>query len=111
MPCKQSSVYFSRHTFGADKDRFKNSIFGRLDLAAEIPGERVLMIVESRVNSSSTELSQHPDAMMISSATASTTAEVERRRALRLPAEGPGVTDCTVILATIRLFVSMSICL
>mmetsp|Transcript_28708 Transcript_28708/g.39403 ORF Transcript_28708/g.39403 Transcript_28708/m.39403 type:complete len:1855 (+) Transcript_28708:3-5567(+) len=25
------------HTFGADKDRFKNSIFGRLDLAAEIP--------------------------------------------------------------------------
>ena len=54
MPCKQSSVYFSRHTFGADKDRFKNSIFGRLDLAAEIPGERVLMIVESRVNSSST---------------------------------------------------------
>jgi hypothetical protein len=26
------------HTFGADKDRFKNSAFGRLDLIAEIPG-------------------------------------------------------------------------
>ena len=26
------------HTFGADKDRFKNSFCGRLDLAALIPG-------------------------------------------------------------------------
>lgn len=26
------------HTFGADKDRFKNSAYGRLDLAALIPG-------------------------------------------------------------------------
>jgi hypothetical protein len=33
--CKKNA---NRHTFGADKDRFKNSIFGRLDLAAKIPG-------------------------------------------------------------------------
>ena len=26
------------HTFGADKDRFKNSVYGRLDLKAQIPG-------------------------------------------------------------------------
>jgi len=26
------------HTFGADKDRFKNSLYGRLDLIAAIPG-------------------------------------------------------------------------
>ena len=26
------------HTFGADKDRFKHSFMGRLDLKAEIPG-------------------------------------------------------------------------
>jgi hypothetical protein len=26
------------HTFGADTDRFKHSILGRLDLAAELPG-------------------------------------------------------------------------
>ena len=32
-----------RHTFGADKERFKNSIFGRLDLAAEIPGKMPLI--------------------------------------------------------------------
>ena len=31
-------IYIHRHTFGADKDRFKHSFMGRLDLKAEIPG-------------------------------------------------------------------------
>lgn len=35
---KMNQVPIVTHTFGADKDRFKNSVFGRLDLAAQIPG-------------------------------------------------------------------------
>jgi hypothetical protein len=35
---KQNEIGNKPHTFGADKDRFKNSIYGRLDLAAESPG-------------------------------------------------------------------------
>jgi len=35
---KQNEVGNKPHTMGADKDRFKNSIYGRLDLAAESPG-------------------------------------------------------------------------
>ena len=32
------SIYTHRHTFGADKERFKHSFLGRLDLVAELPG-------------------------------------------------------------------------
>lgn len=35
---KQNEIGDKPHTMGADKDRFKNSIYGRLDLAAESPG-------------------------------------------------------------------------
>jgi len=35
---KQNEIGNKPHTMGADKDRFKNSIYGRLDLAAESPG-------------------------------------------------------------------------
>lgn len=35
---KVLTFLFSRHTFGANKDRFKDSVYGRLDLKAEIPG-------------------------------------------------------------------------
>lgn len=35
---KQNEVGVKPHTFGADKDRFKDSMYGRLDLIAEIPG-------------------------------------------------------------------------
>ncbi len=35
---KQNERAAPMQTFGADKDRFKNSTFGRLDLIAEIPG-------------------------------------------------------------------------
>jgi len=35
---KQNEIGNKPHTMGADKDRFKNSIYGRLDLAADSPG-------------------------------------------------------------------------
>ncbi len=35
---KQNEIGNKPHTFGADKDRFKDSIYGRLDLIAEMPG-------------------------------------------------------------------------
>jgi hypothetical protein len=35
---KQNEIGKRFHTMGADKDRFKNSIYGRLDLIAAIPG-------------------------------------------------------------------------
>eukprot|EP01038_Epipyxis_sp_PR26KG_P008481 gene8481-11464_t len=46
------------HTFGADKDRFKNSVFGRLDLKALIPGpgtyDLAAPIYQSRPSTSNT---------------------------------------------------------
>jgi len=36
------------HTFGADKDRFKDSAFGRLDLIAKIPGPCAYDVVQAR---------------------------------------------------------------
>ena len=35
---KQNELGVKPHTFGADKDRFKDSVYGRLDLIAEAPG-------------------------------------------------------------------------
>ena len=35
---KQNEIGLKPHTFGADKDRFKDSAYGRLDLIAQLPG-------------------------------------------------------------------------
>ena len=38
------------HTFGADKDRFKDSAFGRLDLAALLPGPCAYDVVQAKAH-------------------------------------------------------------
>ena len=43
------------HTFGADKERFKDSFYGRLDLQAEIPGPGAYNIRDSTIIPTSVE--------------------------------------------------------